>query len=205
MADADPPRRRTQAERSETMQARLIAAASDNVRDRGFARLRMADVAATAGVSIGALLHHFPTRNALIVALFEHLYRLMAEASGTRRGGIVTLHQAVRALIVDAREFFLGDSFAASLDIAIGAARDDTLREDVLAIIARYRVAVETLWVDQLTALGIAQESAVDAVWIANSLFRGLAVRAIWDDDRARFTRMEEICERVLLRDLSAA
>lgn len=206
MADAERPQvRRTQAERSETMRARLTEAAADNVRARGFARLRMADVAETAGVSVGALLHHFPNRNALIVALFEHLYGSMAEASGTRRGGIANVPDAIRALIVDAREFFLGTSFTASLDIAIGATRDEALRDQVLAIIARYRTAVERGWTDQFTALGVPHQTAVDAIAIANSLFRGLAVRAIWDDDRMLFARMEAICERLLLRELSAS
>lgn len=185
------------------MRARLIAAATSLVTARGFARLRLADVAEEAGASMGALLHHFPAKNDLIVALFDHLYGSMADASTARRVATATLGDVVRGMIDDARAFFLGESFRASLDIAIGATREEPMRGDVLAIIARYRTAVEARWIERLALFGIGEGAATDAIWVANSIFRGLAVRAIWDHDSPQFARMEQVCERMILADLT--
>lgn len=205
MADADLPRiRRTQAERSDAMRRRLIDAAAQVVHQRGFAGLRMAEVAEVASVSTGAQLHHFPTKKALILALFEHLYGSMAEASKARQGDTATLPETIRGLIADSREFFLGEGFQASLDIALGATRDADLRGEVLEIIARYRTGVEAMWTDRLIAFGIARPQAVDALWLVNSTLRGLAVRAIWDRDTRQYARLEALVERLLVADLAA-
>jgi TetR/AcrR family transcriptional regulator, transcriptional repressor for nem operon len=51
--------------------ARLIAAARDLVRHKGFAATSVDDVCAAAGVTKGAFFHHFPSKEALGVALVD--------------------------------------------------------------------------------------------------------------------------------------
>ncbi len=51
--------------------ARLLAAARDLVRHKGFAATSVDDLCAAAGVTKGAFFHHFPTKEALGVALVE--------------------------------------------------------------------------------------------------------------------------------------
>src|SRR3954466_7118863 len=66
-------RRRTQAERSAaTREALLDATIACLVRD-GYANTTTARVAERAGVSRGAHLHHFQTRDALLAAAADHL------------------------------------------------------------------------------------------------------------------------------------
>src|SRR5258708_25223393 len=67
-------RRRTQAERTEETRTRILKAASELIRRRGYARFRTADVAAEAGLSRGAQLHHFPTKDSLVVATLEYVF-----------------------------------------------------------------------------------------------------------------------------------
>lgn len=206
MADAGalPPRRRTQTERSEAMRRRLLDSAREIAREKGFAGLRMADVAERAGVSVGAQLHHFPSKNALVIALFEDVYAAMAGHARQRRQQARTLEEAVRALIADGREFFFGEYFAIGLDIAVTATKDDALRDHVLDIIARYRTDIEAAWTRSLEVFGVGHARAVDALWLINSAIRGLAVRAIWDDNPEKFRRVEELCETLLIPYLLA-
>jgi protein-disulfide isomerase len=60
-----------QAERSARMQRRLAQAAYEVIRDGGYVHFRTAAVARAAGVSQGAQLHHFPTKNSLAEAAIE--------------------------------------------------------------------------------------------------------------------------------------
>ena len=60
--------RRTQAERTEETRARILVAAVHVLSTRGYAGFRTAEVATQAGVSRGALTHHFPSRDELLVA-----------------------------------------------------------------------------------------------------------------------------------------
>lgn len=59
--------------------AKLLHAASEELGTRGLADLTLDHVAAAAGVSKGGLLHHFPTKLALLEGLAHHLADLFIE------------------------------------------------------------------------------------------------------------------------------
>src|SRR5579883_2294771 len=74
VAPAPQPRpRRTQKERSEAMQQRLLDATIDCLYEVGYSRTTTIEVAARAGVSRGAQLHHFPTKKRLVTVAVRHL------------------------------------------------------------------------------------------------------------------------------------
>src|SRR5664279_6568888 len=77
-------RRRTQAERSEATRNLILDATVDVLARKGMAGLRMEDVEKTAAVSRGALLHHFGTKAALLLATFERLNESALEKSRHR-------------------------------------------------------------------------------------------------------------------------
>ena len=62
-----------QADRTRAMRARLLEATVELLVERGFAGTSTTLVSDRAGVSRGAQLHHFPTKNDLVVAAVEHL------------------------------------------------------------------------------------------------------------------------------------
>ncbi len=67
--------RRTQAERRETTIRKVLDAASEIIIESGYAGTSMQIVATRAGVSIGGLFRHFPTREALMVSVGEDVAR----------------------------------------------------------------------------------------------------------------------------------
>ena len=69
------PRRRTQAERSDATQQKVIEAAATVLRRKGYAGFRTDEVARVAKVSRGAQQHHFPTKDSLVLATAAHLLR----------------------------------------------------------------------------------------------------------------------------------
>ena len=77
--------RRTQAERSLATRTALLAAARDLFASQGFAGTSRDEIAARAGVTRGALYHHFASKEALFRAVVEQLEaelgaRIMAAA-----------------------------------------------------------------------------------------------------------------------------
>ncbi|NED60867.1 TetR/AcrR family transcriptional regulator, partial [Streptomyces sp. SID10244] len=68
-----PPATRTQAQRTAATQAKVLDATVDALVELGYAGTTTQEVNRRAGVSRGALLHHFPTREALVVAAVSHL------------------------------------------------------------------------------------------------------------------------------------
>jgi len=72
--------RRTQDERREATRDALLAAAVALLSERGVAATTLADVAERAGVSKGALTHHFDAKDALLDAALERVGTSLASA-----------------------------------------------------------------------------------------------------------------------------
>lgn len=73
MERSEPVRRGSHAERREATRARVFAAATAIIYRDGYAALTTTLAAEEAGVSRGALQQQFPTKEALVVGLIEHL------------------------------------------------------------------------------------------------------------------------------------
>ena len=69
------------AERSEATRAALVAAATDLFSERGFAETTIDDVVRAAGVTRGALYHHFASKEELFRAVYEAVEKDLADRS----------------------------------------------------------------------------------------------------------------------------
>jgi AcrR family transcriptional regulator len=70
---------RTQAQRSEQTQAALIAAARRLFAERGYAAVGTEEIVREAGVTRGALYHHFAGKRDLMLAVYEQLESELAQ------------------------------------------------------------------------------------------------------------------------------
>src|SRR3977135_1954938 len=68
-----PAVRRSQAERSAATQARLLDATIECLVERGWAATSTTEVVRRAGVSRGAQVHHYPTKEDLVLAALDYL------------------------------------------------------------------------------------------------------------------------------------
>ena len=94
---------------------RILDAAVEILRRKGYAHFRTADVAKAAGVSRGAQLHHFATKEKLVYATMEHVFNNVKRPAGT--GEASRRRRSAGKAIADARGFS-STSFFISLDIA---------------------------------------------------------------------------------------
>lgn len=187
------------------MKQRLLSAAKAVLRDKGYAAFRVADVCDIADVSKGALLHHFPTKDELIIGLVKDMYadiEPQPAVSGTESKKIADI---LDMLFQESMAFFFSETFAVSLNLTVGVAREQGLRETIFAIIGKFRRDKETLWVKRLTAAGIPRKKAADAIYIANTTIRGLAVRGVWDDNLKRMEEIQFKCKALILASLTGS
>ena len=127
MPDATAPTRRTNEERSASTRARLLDATIECLVDLGWARTTTTEVARRAGVSRGAQVHHYPTKDDLVLAAVEHLLdrrnqefrqAFAALPADQRSPGV-----AMRLL----RDTCFVDSFDAWLELIVAARTDPAL------------------------------------------------------------------------------
>jgi AcrR family transcriptional regulator len=84
--EQQPSRRRTQAQRTEATRGALIAAARRLFTERGYEEVGTEEIVRAAGVTRGALYHHFGGKRELLEAAYEQL-----EAESTERVARVVL------------------------------------------------------------------------------------------------------------------
>src|SRR4051794_27055552 len=91
--------RRSQAERSETTRRALIEAARPLFAARGYAGVGTEEIVRAAGVTRGALYHHFDGKQRLFEAVYERIEVELAEriAEGALGSGAADPLQAMRA------------------------------------------------------------------------------------------------------------
>ncbi len=115
VADAAPPRPKR------GMREHILEAADRIARESGPANLALDAVAASAGVSKGGLLYHFPNKQALLTALVDrHLQRFeseMAERCETARGSSGHLQAYLDASLEDCRQMPATGALAAMVQM----------------------------------------------------------------------------------------
>lgn len=184
-----PRPRRTQAERTRETRGRILDAAVGVLRRKGYAQFRTADVAEAAGVSRGAQLHHFATKEKLVYATLEHVFQNVLDTSRARARALRPGDDPLAAAIDDARDFFFSAAFFISLDIATSI-NERRFRSRLMAMVRDARVPAETAWREALVARGVPERTADDVLWLTFGLVRGLAVRMLWQNEPDRFDRL---------------
>ena len=180
---ADKLPRRTQAERSEAMRGRLAQAAYETIAAGGLNALRMRNVADHAGVSQGALLHHFPDKKALILATVEQALSYARDASTSRRDAAGESREAVLvAMLEEFRAFFFSDRFWVAMGITMEALRDPELGVAVRAKVASLRVPIYAAWAERLCTAGWTPQQAARIVRSGAAMLSGAAMRRFWAD-----------------------
>ncbi len=113
--------------RSQQTQARLLDAAAELYAEKGIAATNVADIAAHAGCTTGAVYHHFRDKQALLYALLQRMseeYRAtMAVALDPARWEGATVRDLLRAFLEFSLE--LGRDRPLSKRAAVEVARDD--------------------------------------------------------------------------------
>ena len=119
--------RRTQAERTATTRAALLAATVDALVEQGYRGTTTSDVARRAGVSYGALLHHYPTKADLLTAAVEHLLRTRTSEFRKAMANLPPQTPTRDAAIDVLWSMFQGDTFTAWLELNVAARTEPDL------------------------------------------------------------------------------
>ena len=135
-------KRRTQPQRRAAMRERLLEATVECLHELGFNGTTTIEVARRAGVSRGAQLHHYPTRQKLVVAAIEHV--LQKRLGEFRRGFSVPQGKGDRTRRAVELLWSLtnGSTFYAWLELLVAARTDPELRTAMLSIAQRFEQGV---------------------------------------------------------------
>jgi len=172
------PRRR-QEERSARTRTRILDAALACLSERGYAATTTTAVATRAGVSRGAQLHHFPTRQELLAAAVEHLFAGLTEryrlAFARRSAAADRLHEALALLW----ETYLDPRLIAVLELQVAARTDPVLLAKLLPVGVRHAENVHALAREYFAAPGVAADRLEATLDLVLDTLGGLRTRAL--------------------------
>jgi AcrR family transcriptional regulator len=178
-----------QEERTRAMRQRLLEATVQCLAERGWSGTSTTLVSERAGVSRGAQLHHFPTKNDLVIAAVEHLATVRRDELGEAARALPSGKRRTREVLELLGEHFTADVFAAALELWVAARTDPLLLaavEPLERLTGRetHRLTVEMLGVDE------SQPGARELVQATLDLIRGLGLANTISDDQARRKRI---------------
>lgn len=148
----------------------------------------MSAISDQAGVSQGALMHHFPNKNAVTIAAVEYALQSDFERSEVIRKTTETNPvKLVETMFDDLNAFFGSDRFWVALDITMDASKNVEITALIRQTVAQYRRPVYEGWVQKLMEVGLDHSGAEYAVRTSSALISGSAMRSLWADDKDRF------------------
>jgi AcrR family transcriptional regulator len=134
--------RRTQAERRAHTHAALLDSTIDCLVERGYSRTSTNDIIRIAGVSRGALLHHFASKAELLGAAAERVFERceleFREAFAALPVEERTLERSVEQLWT----IFRSPRYDAALELMVASRTDPELREVLVAVMNRFERSV---------------------------------------------------------------
>jgi AcrR family transcriptional regulator len=178
-----------QEERTRAMRQRLLEATVQCLAERGWSGTSTTLVSERAGVSRGAQLHHFPTKNDLVIAAVEHLATVRRDELAEAARALPSGKRRTREVLELLGEHFTADVFAAALELWVAARTDPVLLaavEPLERLTGRetHRLTVEMLGVDE------SGPGARELVQATLDLIRGLGLANTISDDKARRMRI---------------
>ncbi len=188
---ADAPSRRTQAERSASTRGRLVDATIGSLIEVGWSGTSTTEVARRAGVSRGAQVHHFPTKEDLVLAAVEHLLdqrmsdfrQAFAEVTPEQRSPGAALEQMWRLCF--------GSTFEAWLELAVASRTDPALHRRFVEVEERFFHAAVASFRDLFP--GISDPAfATNGMRMAFSVLDGLALGRIVGADEAHLAEVRD-------------
>lgn len=193
--------RRTQEERSTETRRKLIEAGICVSKESGYANLTIAKVAQHAGLTNGAMQHHFSSRDELVLGMLDALYPVLDMPFEDIASRKLSVRERVGTFIDLLWQIYSRPEYLVIWDIAFGTRADAQLRLKLQAyqrdVAARIRKQLAASFAD----IDLTPEGADQIFSLAISCLRGFALQAVFGVDRRRaeLDQLKEVAHDRLL------
>jgi AcrR family transcriptional regulator len=179
--------RRSQEQRSAEMRTRLLDATIECLVKYGYAGTTTPRVAEMAGVTRGAQVHHFGSKNDLVIAALKHLAAKRTAAAVAKVGDLAAGDDPLGELLDLLWDLHQGPVFVATVELWVAGRTDPALGREV----AKF----ETI-VDKTMTAAVAQyvpedinKPMLEFLYTAMDALRGILIASYVDADLGRARR----------------
>ncbi|WP_031299121.1 TetR/AcrR family transcriptional regulator [Sphingobium lactosutens] len=167
-----------QSDRSAITRNKLMDATYRILRDVGHAGLRSANISSESGVSRGGLLHHYPSKEELVAAVYE---RILVDMEQNARSALVDVRNedVLKQFVGVAQRRFFDESYRIVLDILVASGSEEPVIKVREAYSSpNYRMA-RLDWAERLADTGIGFDQASIVTRFLWATVKGTAIRAL--------------------------
>lgn len=196
--------RRTQQERSADTSEKLLNATIDLLHDRGFYRMSTSEIAEAAGLSRGALTHHFSSKEEIIIEAVGYMLRkvtaeLHEMAEGIRFSGSST-DEIVDYLwrMMDNRLFYV------TMEYLPEARHNPEFREKIVLVVKEFHEGLNAVWAEVAAQAGVHVDQVLVLMNATMCIIRGMIAQTAVKDDPAYFQELLQFWKQHVKQEFKA-
>ncbi len=175
----DQPKGRTQAERSTRTRQRIIRAAVEIISKSGFKKASMGQIAAAAGVTTGAIQHHFGDKAGILSAVTELSFSQLATRLSVIFIENERLEDRVAQFIEVLWEKYQTPIFWISLEIIMNMKNDTVFTERAKMYMDQISLFIDRLWMGTFWDTPAPREHHIAAQRFLFNTINGLAIEQL--------------------------
>ena len=193
--------RRSHAERTAETRDRVMVAVVESIAEIGYQRTTATMIARRAGLSWGAVQHHFGDKDGILMAVLEQSFMRFAEVLDVGPGAEVPVETRVALFVERSWQHFSGPHYRSTFEILLNLPPDLEISWQ-----AQMLDAWMNIWSDYFPESDPSHKRTVDLMHYAISVLSGLATTKMLAGPKASTPStalgyLEETLQRELSRD----
>jgi AcrR family transcriptional regulator len=189
---------RTQEERTRATRSKILDATIRSLVELGYAGTTLGIVAGRAKVTIGAVQHHFRTRDDLFAAVMtERIGELLLAVEPVDRERL-SVAERVRVACDRYWKTVNSSPYVAGMSIILGASHDALLRSKIAPVMAEAQKTLDDQWSELFLDLDIPSETTSAIRHVAMAAFRGFALRQLQSSAKYEWIKERDVLVQML-------
>ena len=183
-------KRRTQKSRTNNTINKVLVATTDTIYEVGFHNTTTSRIALKAGVSRGALLHHFPRKENLIAEAVRFMLRKEIEEIDSLAESVSKDQLSIDEFVDILWEHFSGPLFMTTMDYLAASRTEPLLKKELIPSSLEFNESLDKIWQRFFASNSLADEQKRLAFTSTICLLRGMAVNSMLRDDPEYFRNL---------------
>jgi AcrR family transcriptional regulator len=196
-------RRRTQEERKALTRRSLLSSAVELIAANGIAGVSIPQIAKGAGVTTGAIQHHFGSREALLIAVVADFAEAMrVQTDEKRMDQSARIEDRVAAICRETWDTFNTNHFIATMEILIALRHDTNSFPQILKLMQAIEAELDRNWITYFAEQGLSESELGALRHLMQASLRGLVIRRLYRSDRTVWEIERRLLEAMLTQFL---
>ena len=181
---------RTQEERTSATRARLMEATLALLLSKGYSAATMVDISAHAGLTRGALSHHYESKDELVVEAFRHFLEATTDEIRTCASQVDAGSLSIGDFVDRLWTIFSGPFFMTTLELITASRHNDLLKEMLIERTREFHTSLDEIWRQFFSGTNSTNLEVETTFNATLCLLRGMGVQTVLRDDPAYYRRL---------------